>query len=84
MAKDEFRYINVVFGMHYYWNCKSIVPDSNLVLFARDVDSDTCHLTITLVVVCRIHEDLVEYLVECRHVRYLPMLELLSLGVEHP
>mmetsp|Transcript_67047 Transcript_67047/g.190209 ORF Transcript_67047/g.190209 Transcript_67047/m.190209 type:complete len:251 (-) Transcript_67047:370-1122(-) len=68
VAKDELRHIDLVGLVDLDGQPLAIVPDLDALLLGVNFDLDCIHAFIALKVVCCIHKDLVENLVEGRNV----------------
>uniref|UniRef100_A0A182KIH3 Uncharacterized protein n=1 Tax=Anopheles christyi TaxID=43041 RepID=A0A182KIH3_9DIPT len=84
MAKDHGRYVHLFLLVHDHRYTVPIVPHRDRVCFLIDFHLDRAHLRIALLVVSRVHQNLVEDLVQTRHVRDLALYHLVGLLVVHP
>ena len=67
LAENERRHVHVVVLVDDHRDSLSVVPHRDSSLLLVNCDADRIHRRIVLLVVRRIHQDFVEYLVESRH-----------------
>lgn len=84
MTKDHRWNVHLLLLVHGHRNALAVVPHGHHIALRIDVDLNGVHALVSLLVICRIHKNLVEYLVEAGHERDL-LLHHAVLGVViHP
>ena len=84
MSKDEFRDVDIMFFVYLDWNALTIVMHANIPFLSIDFYFQKVHFPISLVVICCVDEDLVEYLVEGRDILDFLVGELEVVVAKYP
>lgn len=64
MPEDKLSYVNFVVFVYLHWDGLSIIHDSNGACFLVYSYIYFGHFVIFLIVVCRIHQDLIKYFIQ--------------------
>ena len=84
MPEDELGHVHALLLVHLHGDAVAVVEDAHDALGGVDVHLERHHRRVAHLVVRRVHEDLVEDLVQTGHEAHLALHELLRGFVVHP
>mmetsp|Transcript_3117 Transcript_3117/g.7421 ORF Transcript_3117/g.7421 Transcript_3117/m.7421 type:complete len:356 (-) Transcript_3117:9-1076(-) len=84
VAKNQLGHVDIVLFVDLHRDTRSVVPHPHASSLLININLDSVHALVPLVVVRRVHQDLVKNLEQRRHPVDLPLLHLTLLAAPHP